>query len=296
MAGCKFPVMAPVAVVTDTTHYLPADLAAANELHDVSLYVRWGDELEREAEMADFDAFYERLRAAKTLPTTSQPSIGDFLAVYEPLLAEGRDIVSVHLAGGLSGTHDSATQAAAQLAERGLDGRIEVLDSATACGGLGMMALAAAARARAGGSLPEVAAHARAARERLRIWFAIDTLEYLRRGGRVGAAQAWLGGALRIKPILSVESEITPVERVRTSARAFERMVDYARTLRDDGRDAWVVQHIQSRAEAERLADRCREVFGSEPLTIAEVGPVIGAHVGPGLLGVGGVPSTFLRA
>ena len=282
--------MGRVAVVTDTTHYLPPALVAEYELHEVSLYVRFGDRLEREADMPSFDAFYEHLRDARELPTTSQPSIGDFLAVYEPLLAEGRDVVSIHLAAALSGTHDSATQAAAQLAERGHAGRVVVLDSATACGGLGMMAMAAGARARAGASLDEVVAHARTAREHLRIWFAIDTLEFLRRGGRVGAAQAWLGGALKIKPILSVESEITPVERVRTSAKAFERMVDYTRTLRDDGADGWMVQHIQAPAEADRLVERGREVFGSEPLGVAEVGPVIGTHVGPGLLGVGGLP------
>ena len=282
--------MGRVAVVTDTTHYLPAALVDEYELHEVSLYVRFGERLERESDMPSFDAFYERLRAARELPTTSQPSIGDFLAVYEPLLAEGRDVVSIHLAAGLSGTYDSAGQAAAQLAERGHDGRVRVLDSATACGGMGMVAMAASARARAGGDLDEVVAHARAAREQLRIWFAVDTLEYLRRGGRIGAAQAWVGGALKIKPILSLESEITTVERVRTSGKAFERMVEYLRSLRDDGADGWMVQHIQAPAEAERLVERGRELFGSEPLGVAEVGPVIGTHVGPGLLGVGGLP------
>jgi DegV family protein with EDD domain len=282
--------MGRVAVVTDTTHYLPPALVAEHELHEVSLYVRFGDELERESEMPSFAAFYERLRAARELPTTSQPSIGDFLAVYEPLLADGRDVVSIHLSAALSGTFDSASQAAAQLAERGLDGRVRVLDSATACGGLGMMAMAASARARAGASLEEVVASARAAREQLHIWFAIDTLDYLRRGGRIGPAQAWLGSALKIKPILSLESEIVPLERVRTSAKAFERMVEFARTLRDDGADGWMVQHIQAPAEAERLVERAREVFGSDPLAVSEVGPVIGTHVGPGLLGVGGVP------
>ncbi|HEX8207144.1 MAG TPA: DegV family protein, partial [Solirubrobacteraceae bacterium] len=127
------------------------------------------------------------------------------------------------------------------------------------------------------------------------IWFAVDSLEYLRRGGRVGAAQAWLGGALKIKPILSLEDEITPVERVRTSRKAFERMVDYMRSLEGDGADAWMVQHIQAPDVAERLVERGREIFGSEPVCVSEVGPVIGAHVGPGLVGVGGIPSSFLQ-
>jgi DegV family protein with EDD domain len=287
--------MSPVAVVTDTTQYLPADVVAQHDLHLVSLYVRWGDELERELAMPDFDAFYERLRTSKTLPTTSQPSIGDFVGVFEPLLEAGNDVLSLHISAGISGTYDSALQAKAQLEENGHGGRIEVLDSASACGGMGFMALAAAARARAGGGLSEVAAHARAAREEIKVWFAVDTLEYLRRGGRIGAAQAWIGGALKIKPILTLESEITPVERVRTSGKAFERMVDYMRSRAADGADAWIVQHIQARDQAERLVERGREIFGTEPTCISEVGPVIGAHVGPGLLGVGGLPSHFLK-
>jgi DegV family protein with EDD domain len=126
------------------------------------------------------------------------------------------------------------------------------------------------------------------------MWFAIETLEYLRRGGRIAGAQAWLGAALKIKPILSVESEITPVERVRTSRRAFERMVDLLQTLHDDGADAYMVQHIQAPAQAAELAERGTAIFGHGPRVISEIGPVIGTHVGPGLLGAGGLPGSFL--
>ncbi len=283
-----------VAVVTDTTHYLPSELVAAQGLHLDSLYVRFGEELERESDMPDFDRFYERLRSAKDLPTTSQPSIGDFLAVYEPLLERGDEIVSIHLSAGISGTYDSALQARAQLEERGHRGRIEVLDSETAAGGMGLVALGAAARARSGAGLNEVVAHARTTREALKIWFAVDSLEYLRRGGRVGAAQAWLGGALKIKPILTLEAEITPVERVRTSGKAHDRMVEYMRSRAADGADGWVVQHIQAHEQAERLVAQGREIYGCEPAFVSEVGPVIGAHVGPGLLGVGGVARSLL--
>jgi DegV family protein with EDD domain len=126
------------------------------------------------------------------------------------------------------------------------------------------------------------------------MWFAIDTLEYLRRGGRIAGAQAWLGTALKIKPILTVESEITPVERVRTSRRAFERMVDLLRTLHEDGRDAYMVQHIQAPKEAAELAARGKDIFGHDPIVTSEIGPVIGTHVGPGLLGAGGIPRALL--
>ena len=286
--------MAEVAIAADSTHYLPRALADAEGVHQVSLYVGWEGESQRELEMADFDAFYERLRSDPELPTTSQPSIGDFLSVWEPLLEAGKDVVAIHLAGGISGTCEAARQARGLLAERGLGDRVEVIDSESACGGTAMLVLAACAAARGGADREAVVARVREARTSLKIWFCLDTLEYLRRGGRIGKAQAWLGGTLKIKPILSLEYEIVPVERVRTAGRAFERMVDYARELRGNGADGWVVQHIQAPDQAERLIERCRELFDSEPLFASEVGPVIGTYTGPGLIGVGGIPRTLL--
>ncbi len=288
--------MRPVAVVADTTHYLPRDVVAASGIHEVSLYVHWQGRQDREADLPDFDAYYEYLRTAADLPTTSQPSVGDFLEVYEPLVADGKDVVSIHIAAGMSGTFESALQAKAALEEKTGEERVTVIDSATACGGLGFVMLGAAAVARAGGDREAVEARARETREHLKVWFAIDTMEFLRRGGRVGAARAWLGSTLKIKPILTVESEITPIERVRTSRRAFERMVDYLRSRHEDGADGWMVQHIQARDQADELAARGREIFETDPLLIGEVGPVIGTHVGPGLLGVGGVPKRLLEA
>jgi DegV family protein with EDD domain len=284
-----------VAVVTDTTHYLPRPLLAAHDVHEVSLYVGWpgNDDLRRESDIADLGSFYDELRTAATVPTTSQPSVGDVLAVYEPLLAAGHDIVSIHLSAGLSGTVSTAEQARAASSR---PERIEVVDSETGCGGLGLAVLAAARAASGGASTDEVAEAARRAREGLKMWFCVDTLEYLRRGGRVGKAQSWIGGALKIKPILALEREITPIERVRTASRAFERMVEYMEALQEAGRDGWAIQHIRAGEQASLLADRGRAIFGSEPLFVSEVGPVIGAHVGPGLLGVGGVARGLLDA
>jgi DegV family protein with EDD domain len=286
--------MPAVAVATDSTHYLPRELAAREGIHQISLYVGWQGQPERELDMPSFDAFYERLRTDPELPTTSQPSIGDFLAVWEPLIEQGHDVVSIHLAGGISGTCEAARQAHALLSERGLGERVEVLDAESGCGGAGLLVLTACAAARACAGKDEVVARVRETRKALKIWFCLDTLEYLRRGGRIGKAQAWLGGTLKIKPILSLEYEITPVERVRTAGRAFERMVDYAKELHDGGADGWVVQHIQAPDQAQRLIDRCREIFDSEPVFSSEVGPVIGTYTGPGLIGVGGVPRALL--
>jgi DegV family protein with EDD domain len=286
--------MRPVAVATDSTHYLPRSLADREGVHQVSLYVGWKDATRRELEMDGFDDFYERLRTDPVLPTTSQPSIGDFLEVWEPLIDDGREVVSIHLAGGISGTCEAARQAHALLAERGLGDRVEVIDAESACGGAGLLVLAACAAARAGADKDGVVQRVRDARKVLRIWFCLDTLEYLRRGGRIGKAQAWLGGTLRIKPILSLEYEIVPVERVRTAGRAFERMVGYAQELHDSGADGWVVQHIQAPEQAGRLIERGREIFGSDPVFASEVGPVIGTYTGPGLIGVGALPRTLL--
>ncbi|MGA8364271.1 MAG: DegV family protein [Solirubrobacteraceae bacterium] len=283
-----------VAVATDSTHYLPRELADEQGVHQVSLYVGWQGQPERELEMDGFDAFYKRLASDSELPTTSQPSIGDFLAVWEPLLEQGRDIVSIHLAGGISGTCEAARQAHGLLSERGLGERVAVIDGETACGGMGLLVLAACAAAKSGADRDAVVERVREARRALKIWFCLDTLEYLRRGGRVGKAQAWLGGTLRIKPILSMEYEIVPVERVRTAGRAFERMVQYAQQLHDEGADGWVVQHIQATEQAERLIERCREIFDSEPVFTSEVGPVIGTYTGPGLIGVGAIPRSLL--
>jgi DegV family protein with EDD domain len=288
---------ATTAVVTDTTAYLPEDLVAEHGIHRVSLYVTLDGEQQRESEIAgaQYDDFYERLRASDSGATTSQPSVGDFTSVYEPLLAEGREVVSIHISAGISGTYAAAGQARQELIDSGQGGeRITVWDSRTACGGQGMMVLTAARAAARGASGADAIEAVQRSREQLRSWFAIDTLEYLRKGGRIGSAQAWLGSALQIKPILTLEEEITPIERVRTRRRAFERMVEFAREQKEAGADGWVVQHIHDADAARRLVDECRQVFGDDPIFVSEIGPVIGAHVGPGLLGFGGLPRRLL--
>ncbi len=289
--------MSQVAVVTDSTSYLAPGVAEQNDFTVVPLYVVFGgDRTVPETEITDYDAFFDELRSTEALPTTSQPSVGDFRAAYEPLLAEGREIVSVHISGGLSGTPEAARQAKEALEREGKGGeRIEVIDSTTAAGGLGFMALTAAKASREGLGGKQVAERVAEARGQLKMWFAVDTLEFLRRGGRIGAASAWIGSTLKVKPILTVENEMTPVERVRTSGRAFERMVDYSRQRRDSGADAWCVQHINAPDQAAALVERCRELFGHEPTIVSEIGPVLAVHTGPGLLGVGGLPQHFVR-
>ncbi len=281
------------AIVCDSTCYLPTKLREERGIELVSLYVSIDGEQQKETEVDDYGAFFERLRASESGATTSQPSIGDFLAAYEPLLDAGREIASVHISAGISGTFEAAGQAKQQLIDEGKGGeRIKVFDSRSAAGGMGLCALGAAAAS--GSDADGALARAQQTREELKMWFAIDTLEYLRRGGRIGGASAFIGSALKIKPILTLEEEITPVERVRTRARSIERLRDYARERHDSGLDAWVVQHIQDDETAAALADDAREIFGCEPAFISEIGAVLGAHVGPGLLGIGSVSKDVL--
>jgi DegV family protein with EDD domain len=277
-----------VSVVTDSTTYLPQRLIDRWGIGLVSLYVGWGGDLRPEPHYTDLDAFYAQLRESPQLPTTSQPSAGDFLACYEPLLQSGRDVISIHLAGGLSGTCESAREAARIAAGQGHSGRVEVLDGETGAGGLGCLVLLAAGLAEEGAGLDVVAEAVRAAREDLEIWFCLDTLEYLRRGGRIGAAQAMVGTALKVKPILTFGTEIAPVGRVRTHRRAFERMVAYLSELHERGATDWIVQHAQEPIDAERLVEEGRAIFGTDPLFCTQVGPVLGTHLGAGLL-VGGM-------
>ena len=172
--------------------------------------------------------------------------MGDFLACFEPLVSAGRDVISVHLASGLSGTYETAAEAARVVADAGHPGRVEVVDGQTGAGGLGCLVVAAARAAEQGAELNAVVDAVRHARERLEMWFCLDTLEYLRRGGRIGAAQAMLGTALKVKPILTFGTEIAPVGRVRTRRRALERMDAYLDELHDRGAKDWIVQHAQS--------------------------------------------------
>jgi fatty acid-binding protein DegV len=218
-------------VTSDTTNYLPREVLAAHEIHEISLYVSLDGRQQREADILEnTDQFYDALRSTQEAATTSQPAVGDFLAVWRPLLERGDDVLSIHISSGISGTYGSAVSARDLLVEEGLaEGRIEVVDS-----------------------------------------------------------------ALKIKPILTLDGEIAPIERVRTSQRAVARMIEFLHQLHDAGKDGWVVQHIQAPDVAERLVDEGRKLFGTEPVFVSQVGPVIGAHVGPGLLGVGAVPAELV--
>jgi DegV family protein with EDD domain len=270
-----------IAVVTDSTAALPSDVVTARGLTVVPLSVTIDGVSGREGiDVAPADVA-KALAAPRVSVTTSRPAPGEFAQVYRRLLADGAaGIVSVHLSGKLSGTCDAARIAAADH-----PGEVLVVDSASAGLGLGFCALAAAGA----GDLDEAAAAARAAVERITTLFYVDTLEYLRRGGRIGAASALLGTALSVKPILHMAGgEIVVRDKVRTASRGLARLEGLAIEAAGDGPVDVGVHHLAAPERAAALATRLRERLGDQLRTCyeTEIGAAVGAHVGPGLISV----------
>jgi DegV family protein with EDD domain len=259
-----------VAVVTDSTAYLPSGCGVAV----VPVQVIAG------GVSCDEDAFTGDLAAA----TTSRPSPSRFAACYASLAAAGASgVVSIHLSGELSGTVESAVAAAKEAPVP-----VTVIDSGSIAMGLGYPALAAAQMAAGGGDLDAVATAARRCAAATRTYFYVDTLEYVRRGGRIGAVASLFGSALMIKPLLHIaDGRIALLEKVRTSARAIARLEDLAVRAAGEGAVEVAVQHLGAPARAETLAERLpKRLPGLVELRVVEVGAVIGAHVGPGMLGL----------
>jgi DegV family protein with EDD domain len=275
----------PVAVVTDSTAYLPADVLAGYGIEVVPLYVVLAGRSGREGQDIGPTDVARALSARGGHVSTSRPTPGDFVATYRRVLDAGADrLVSIHLSSELSGTWDAARLAAAQVGEH----VVKVVDSRSAAMGSGFAVLAAARAAAEGEDVDAVAEAARRTAARTRTLFVVDTLEHLRRGGRIGSAAAILGSALAVKPVLHVQDgRVVPLEKVRTSARALNRLVQRAVEAAGGGGASLAVHHLAAPERAERLAAELRErVPGIRELHVSELGAAIGAHVGPGAVGV----------
>ena len=271
----------PVAVVTDSTADLPSSLAATPNITVVPLSVRFGERAYLDQVELGPDEFLTQLRAATTLPTTSQPPVTAFEAAFRTALDAGCDILCITLASALSGTHNAARLAAEAV---GAD-RVRVVDSGTVTMRLGWAALAAARAAMGGADLAGAEAAARAALERAHLYCVLDTLDYVYRGGRIGRASQLVGSVLSIKPILTVrDGEVIPVERVRTWRKALDRMVELARSHAPLAELA--VLHVGNPADARTLADRLDELVPDGAVLVTEAGPVIATYAGPGAVGV----------
>ncbi len=270
-----------VRVVVDSTADLPPELAAQWGITVVPCVVHFGQQTFREGVDLSRAEFYRRLAAGPGLPTTSAPGPGVFEAVYLQLATETDQILSIHLSSKLSGVYNSARLGA----DRVEGAQVAMVDSGSVSMGLGWLAVLAAQAAKTGRDLRAILSLVEAARPRLRLYALLDTLEYLRRGGRVSRLVAALGALLDVKPMLIVKGgEVLPVGRVRTRRRAVERLVWLVEELGPVAQLA--VLHSRAHQAAEAFADRLAPLFPRECMVIAEVGPVIGTHVGPNGLGV----------
>ena len=275
-----------VRIVTDSTADLPAEMAQELAIAVVPLSVIFGEETLKEGIDISHDVFYERLARVKDLPTTSAPSVGDFLDTYRDVLKETDEIVSVNVSSKLSANYSNATQAAAILADEGA--RIEVVDSRTVSLGMMFLCQAAVKAASQGASVEEIRDIIDDMIPRISVYVVLDTLEYVRRGGRIGRARAFLGTMLRVKPILSFDGgEVHPEERVRTRTLALDRLFQIV-TSASNIEKVGVAYSINAE-EAEALKRRLEEALDLK-VQMTRIGSVAGVHGGPGVLGVG-----FLR-
>lgn len=278
--------MARIAIVTDSTADLPSDFVSSSGLSVVPLTVNLGGKSYLDGVDITADEFYARLQTMPGQVSTSQPSPGQFLEVYNRLLADHDHIVSIHISERLSGTLSSARQAAAMAEED----RIHLIDSEAASLELGLIVLMAAELVRSGLDVDQVVARVCDARARMRCFFTVATLEYLRQGGRIGRASALLGSVLQVKPVLTIESGlVTPLEKVRTYDRAIARILELARAVDTGQGICAVVGHAGQPETAERIARELEDC--SESLLIQSIGPVVGAHAGPGTVGIASYPA-----
>jgi DegV family protein with EDD domain len=271
-----------VRIVTDSTCDLPGDVVADYGLTVVPLVVSLGDEEFVDGPDLDLDDFYARLRAFTGAPRTSQPSVERFIEAYDGLANDGDGVVSIHISSRMSGTLNSASVARERLAGRV---HIDLVDSYNVSLGLGAVVLEAAEAARAGADFAAVGEAARRAVERVRVVALVETLEYLRRGGRIGRARSMLGSLLNIKPILHIErGEMAPFERVRTWNRAVDRLAEVATADRTISRLFVAAAGDDDAARA--LLERVAPELPHTDVRFGRIGPIVGVHGGPGLLGI----------
>ena len=269
------------AIVVDSTADFPEAPQRFANWRVVPLYVLFGDESYRDYEELSPAEFYARLRTAPELPTTSQPTPGDFLAAYEQLSSYDR-IYSLHLSSALSGTYQSAVTAAAEL-----DDKVRVVDSEAASAAVAMLGLAIQRRLDRGTTDEEIDELIRRYKRDAGLIFTVDTLEYLRRGGRIGRASAWAGQLLHVKPILTIEREVVPLKRVRGNQKAMQEFVNaFTSTTKDTPTLKVGIAHADAPERAEQLRKMVRaERNQAEVEIVTTLGAVLGTHAGPGTVG-----------
>jgi DegV family protein with EDD domain len=270
-------------VVVDSTADIPKHLREELNISVVPLTILFGKEAFLDGVELSNDQFYSRLVEGNIHPTTSQPSPGAFVEVYEKLAQDHEGIISIHLSGHLSGTVRSAQQAI----EMGPNVPIRVIDSGSVSMGIGFLGIEAARMAQAGKSLDEIATHIESLTPKIRLWAVLDTLKYLERGGRIGRTRAFLGTLLNVKPMIQIRGEVLPSEQVRTHKKAIARMVDLASAEAPYRQLA--VLYSTGEHYAEELANQLAAIHPRDQIIVSQLTGVIGVHGGPGVVGVTGI-------
>lgn len=274
-----------IKIVTDSTAYLSQAIVQEHDIRVVPLYVHFGEEAFKEGVEISDEEFYTRLKEAPALPTTSQPSAGEFHQVFEELTKAGHEIVTLTISSKLSGTWNSAMAAKEMLPEAS----ISVVDTFSTAVGLHLMVNAAIKAAAAGATREEIVERVEEIKKTSQLWFVVDTLEYLAKGGRIGNARAFMGTLLKVKPILTLQDgAIEPCEQVRSKPKALARLIEIAQEyVGNKGPQAKVaVLNALVPDEAEALGQELVERMGCAPPLIGDLGPVIGTHTGPGVVGI----------
>jgi len=273
-----------IKIVTDSSAYLPADLVQQHDIHVIPLRVLFGEQVYRDEIDLSHREFYRMLTEAETLPTTSQPSAGEFFDLYSELSKDGHEIISIHISSKLSGTISSAQSAKEMLPEA----KITIIDSASTVMGLGLMVLTAVRAAAEGKTTSEIVAIVERMILEMNVVFVVDTLEYLQKGGRIGGAAALVGTLLKVKPILCLkDGRVEPLDKVRSKRKALARLLEVVEERVGPGTPIRVaVLHAQVPEEARELEQEVLAHFNCTECYFTEIGPAIGTHTGPGVVGL----------
>ncbi len=278
--------MSKFAVVTDSTAYIPAEYLKRHNITVAPQILIWGEETLRDGVDILPNDFYARLKTAKNMPTTSQVPIVTMQSIFQSLVDQGNEVLGIFVSSKLSGTINSATQAKEMMGSAAE--KVTLIDSQSTAMALGFQALAAARAIEAGANIKEAAASAEKAHERTGVFFAVDTLEFLHRGGRIGGAQRFIGAALNLKPILALkEGRVEGVERIRTKGKAHDRILELVyEQVRGKANIRLATLHANAADDAKSLLERAAQELNPAETVFTEVSPAVGTHTGPGTVGI----------
>lgn len=278
--------MSKFAIVTDSTSYIPTELSQKYGITVTPQILIWDNQTYRDGIDIQPSDFYSRLKTAKVMPSTSQVSPATMQETFQGFVEKGIPVLGIFISSKLSGTLQSAIQAKETMGSAGE--KVTLVDSQSTAMGLGFQALAAARAMEAGASIEECAAMVAKAHERTGVFFAVDTLEFLHRGGRIGGAQRFIGSALNLKPILAVkEGKVEGIERIRTKSKAHDRVLELvAEQVKGKSNIRIATLHANSGEEAQSLLDRAAAELSPVEKLFTEVSPVVGTHAGPGTVGL----------